>query len=193
MVGNRCVEKIENELTKLGIIVSEINQGFVEFQEELDGAELLQVKESFLEYGFEVVDSETSELLDRISELVKRLICKHPEIDINDYPLYMEELLDFNDFETKRIFSQVHGVDLLQYATIQQVEWIKELLLYEDWEPAEIAEMFHFKSEIQLTRVFQNITGLTPAYYIAIKNKRREIQKNADSDEQKVRAIKEVN
>ncbi len=193
MVGASCVEKIENELIKLGIIISEINQGIVEFQEELDGVQLLQLNETFQELGFEVVDSDTSKLLDHISELVKMLIYKNPGMTVCDYQNYMEEELSFNGSNIMKVFSQVHGIDLAQFAIIQQVERIKEMLLYEDREATEIAEIFDFKDEIQLTKTFQSVTGLTPEYYIEIRNKRREIKKKADSDEQQTRAIKEVN
>ena len=90
------------------------------------------------------------------------------------------------------IFSQVHGVDLVQYATIQQVERIKEMILYEGRKLKEIAEIFQFKNKGQLKRTFERITGLTPEFYKEIRIKRSKIREESGFGEI-ISAIKEIN
>ena len=175
MVGSRCCDRIGKGLIKLGVM-TEVSQGVIEFQDELDGIELLQLKEILLELGFEVVDSENSKLLDRICSLINELIYRNPEMQVQDYLKYLEKL-GLTDFETLQVFSQVYGVDLLQYITSQQVERIKEMLLYEGLELKDILELFQFKNADQLTKLFERNTGLRPSYYIKIRNKRLEIRK----------------
>lgn len=176
MVGTRCCDRIGEELRKLEIGIPEISLGMVEFHEELDGAQLLRLKESLLELGFEVVSSEQNDLLDQVSFLIRNLIYQKPEMDIGHYPTYIEAELDLKDSDLMRVFSQVHGVDLVQYVAIQQVERIKEILLYEDVRLNEIVEIFHFKNKVHLTQIFERITGLTPAYYKKIRKKREKIR-----------------
>ena len=175
----RCGDRIGEELNKWGIRVPEINQGILEFHHELDGLQLLKLKEGLFDLGFEVLDKVESDLLDRVSEIVKELIYEKPEIDLHDYPAYVRKQMGFDDSEIMRLFSQVHGVDLIQYATIQQVERIKEMILYEGRKLGEIVELLHFKSATHLTRTFQKITGLSPSYYNEIKNKRQEVRKES--------------
>jgi AraC family transcriptional regulator len=179
----RCSDRIGEELNKWGIRVPEINQGVLEFYEELDGLQLLQLKEGLFDIGYEVLDKADSDLLDEISEIVKQLIYEKPEIDLHDYPAFVRKQLGFDDTEIMLRFSLVHGVDLIQYATIRQVERIKEMILYEGRKLGEIVELLHFKSGAQLTRTFQKITGLNPSYYNEIRNKRLEVAKRTSSGE----------
>ena len=175
MVGGRCRDRIGEELVKLGIL-PDVNQGVLEFQDELNEAQLLQLKEGLIELGYEVLDPGNSKFLDRISHLIKDLIDRNPEMPVTDYPIYLKSL-GLTDPETMQIFSQVHGVDLLQYITLQQIERIKEMLLYENLELKEIVKLFNFKNGDQLTKIFEENTGLRPSYYIEIRNKRKEVRK----------------
>ena len=83
-------------------------------------------------------------------------------------------------------------MDLIQYATIQQVERIKEMLLYEDRKLKEIAAVFQFKSKGQLKRTFERITGLTPKFYKEIRKKRLKILEESGVDEF-ISAVRETN
>lgn len=190
MVGSRCYEKIGKELTKWGM-ASEVSQGVLEFHKEPDGMQLLQLKEILCEMGYEVVDEGNSEELDKVSELIKKLIYRYPELPVSGYPEYLlaKGVLNFGMIQ---LFSQVHGMDLVQYATIQQVERIKEMLLYEDRKLKEIVEIFHFKSKGQLKRTFERITGLTPKFYKDIRNKRSKVREESGSGEM-ISAVKEIN
>lgn len=177
MVSSRCGDRIGEELKETGIGMPEINQGVLEFQEELNNLELLQLKEALFDLGFEVLGPADNELLERISLMVKNLVYEKPEIVLSEYPAYVRQQLGFDDQEIMQVFSQVYGVDLLQYAVIQQVERIKEMILYEGHSLAEIVEILRFKDIPQLTRVFQKITGLKPAYYEKIRDKHLEVSK----------------
>lgn len=190
MVGSRCYEKIGGELVKWGI-ASEVSQGVIEFHKEPDGLQILQLKEGLWEMGYVVVDEMNCERLDEISALITKLIYRHPEIPVSGYPEYLLEQGHL-DHETMQLFSQVHGMDLVQYATLQQVERIKEMLLYEDRKLKEIVEIFHFKSKGQLKRTFERITGLTPKFYKEVRNKRSKIREESGSGEI-ISAVKETN
>lgn len=190
MVGSHCYEKIGEELMKWGM-VPEINQGVMEFHEEPDAMQLLRLKEILWELGYEAVDAETGERLDKVSDAIIRLICENPGMPLSGYPEYLQESGILDD-QLMQFFSQVHGVNLVQYATIQQVEQIKEMLLYEDLKLKEIAEIFQFKSKSKLKRTFERITGLTPKFYKEIGKKRSKIREENGFGEM-IRAIKETN
>jgi AraC-like DNA-binding protein len=189
MVGSRCYEKIGGVLAKWGMF-PEVSQGVVDFHEEPDGMQQLQLKEVLWGMGYEVVDDLNSERLNEVSDLVKKLIYQHPEIPITGYPEYLLELRLLDD-EIIQVFSQVHGIELVQYATIQQVERIKEMLLYEDRKLKEIAEIFQFKSKGQLKRTFERITGLTPKFYKEVRKKRLKIREENGFGE-KTGVVKEI-
>ena len=190
MVGGRCYEKIGEELAKWEMS-PEVSQGVLDFHEEPDGMQMLRLKEVLWEMGYEVIDGLNGKRFNEVSDLIKKLIYQHPEIPISGYPEYLLELRLLDD-EIIQVFSQVFGMDMVQYATIQQVERIKEMLLYEDRKLKEIAEIFQFKSKGQLKRTFERITGLTPKFYKDIRKKRSKIREESELDEI-ISAVKEVN
>ena len=190
MVGSRCCDRIGEELVKWGMM-PEISQGVLDFQEDLDFGELIQLKENLFELGYEVVDPKNSELLDEISDAIRTLIYQHPEIAIDRYPEHLQAKGVINP-EILEVCSQVHGMDLIQFATIQQVERIKEMILYEGKKLKEIAEVFQFKNKRQLKKTFERITGLTPEFYKEIRIKRSKIREESGFGEI-ISAIKEIN
>lgn len=176
MVSIRCKKLVGTELKKLGVIMPKINQGMVEFQEKLSASQESQFQKRILKLGFEVLDDTNSKLLDQISTLITELIYKHPEMLRKDYPAHLIEKLEFDYSEITNLFSEVHGINLPQYILIQQVERVKEMLLYEDLKVKEIAVLLHYKNGVQLTRIFKKITGLTPFYFKKMKEKRLEVK-----------------
>lgn len=159
-----------------------INQGMVEFQEELTAEQEIQFQKRVLKLGFEVLDDANSKLLDRISASITDLIYKHPEIPRQDFPAHLIEKFGFDHSEITNLFSEVYGINLLQYIAIQQVERMKEMLLYDDLKVKEIAEILHYRNGVQLTRIFKKITGLTPFYFKKLKEKRLEIRNGNGSE-----------
>lgn len=159
-----------------------INLGMVEFQEELSAEQESQFQKRILKLGFEVLDDVNSKLLDRISALITELIYKHTEMPRQDYFAYLVEKIEFDYSGITNLFSEVHGINLDQYIVIQQVERMKEMLLYEDLKVKEIAAMLHYRNGAQLTRIFKRITGLTPFYFKKLKEKRLEVRKENGSE-----------
>lgn len=176
MVSLRCKKLVGAELKKLGVVMPKINQGIVEFQEQLSAEQQDQFQKRILKLGFEVLDEAHSKLLDRISTSITDLIYKHPEMSRQEYPDYLIDKLGFDYSEITHLFSEVHGINLPQFILIQQVERIKEMLLYEDMKVKEIAKALHYLNGTQLTRVFKKITGLTPFYFKKLKERKLEFQ-----------------
>jgi YesN/AraC family two-component response regulator len=176
MLSIRCKKLVGEELGKLGVVLPKINLGMVEFQEKLSPAQEIKLQKRIKKLGFEVLDKENSLLMDRISALITELIYKHPEIHRKDYPAYLIDKLGFDYPEITHLFSEVHGINLPQYIESQQVERMKEMLLYEDLKVKEIAASLHYRNGAQLTRIFKKVTGLTPFYFKKLKEKRMEVQ-----------------
>jgi AraC-like DNA-binding protein len=182
MVSHRCKEKIEKELTALGLMASEIDQGILEFEEELTAGQRFQLKEGLLELGYEVVDVFDSILLDHISESITELIYKNPRMPRENYPAYLTKKIGFNYSRVVNLFLQVYEIDLSQYIDIQHVERVKEIILYENWTIQEIAAAFQYKNVAELTRLFKKVTGLTPSYYEEIKKIRLDFRNKMNPD-----------
>lgn len=182
MYSTRCRERIEEELARLGITMSDIDQGLIEIQEELTEGQVFLMKEILLELGYEILDGANSKLLDSISEEIDKLILENPEVSSRNYPSYLTKKLKFNYSDIAELFLKVYGISLPQYVTIRQVERIKEMLLYEDRTIQEIAAIFHYKDGDQLARTVKKVTGLTPSYYKQLKKRRSEFRDKMNSN-----------
>lgn len=175
MVSIHCKKLVVRELERLEVKVLEINLGVVKFQEKLTANQLSSLKHILPKFGIGIVDVVSSDLLDRIFESINELIYINPKMPRQNYPAYLKKELGFNYYETMNLFSDVNGMNLHQYIIIQQVERIKELILYEDYKIQEIAAMFYYKNGRQLTKTFKEVTGLAPFYYKKLKEKRFEL------------------
>jgi AraC-like DNA-binding protein len=182
MVSNRCKEKIEKELIALDLMVSEIDQGILEFEEELTAGQLFQLKEVLSELGYEVVDVLDGILLDRVSELITELVYRKPELPRQDYPAYLTKKLGLDYSEVVNLFLQVYEIELSQYIDIQHVERVKEMLLYENRTIPEIVAAFRYENAAELAKLFKKITGLTPSYYEEIKKMRLDFRNKMNPD-----------
>ncbi len=181
MIGHNCIEKLRQALQELGIMLPELNQGSIEFQEELGTEHFQELKSRIETLGFEIVDEENSALLNRISESINELIRTNIEIPLSDYPVYLMNAIGYDSTNVMRLFLQVHGVTLPRYIELHRLNRVKEMLLYEDCKISEIATMLQFRNEAQLIRMFKKNTGLTPYYYKKIKRKRLKVLNKADS------------
>lgn len=182
MVTLRSIEKVEKELQRLGIPITEIDYGIVRFPEKLNAHQSLQLNLHLPELGFEVLDTFETDLLDQASLLIKEFVYDKPQLAISDYPTYLEKMLACAEPEIDKIFSQVLGISICQCARIQQVERMKELILYENLDLHQLADIFYFGDETAVTQVFQHITGLAPAFLKKIKNKRSGIRQRSGLD-----------
>lgn len=180
MTGFRSIEKLERELTRIGIPVTEIDYGVIKFPQKLNEDQSLELTVRMPELGFEVLDPVSSNLLDQANELIKELVYNDPQIAISDYPAYLGEKLHCGMFEINSIFCEVHGISVFQSARIQQVERIKEMLVYENLGLSEVAGILHLKDERAVKQVLRDITGLSPSYYQKLRIERQMIQEGKD-------------
>ncbi|HRI20989.1 MAG TPA: helix-turn-helix domain-containing protein, partial [Panacibacter sp.] len=64
------------------------------------------------------------------------------------------------------------------FIILHKIERVKELLVYDELNLTEIAWKLHYSSVAHLSNQFKKITGLTPSYFKALKQKRRNSLEN---------------
>ncbi|RYZ81069.1 MAG: AraC family transcriptional regulator [Proteobacteria bacterium] len=63
------------------------------------------------------------------------------------------------------LFSAVEGISIEQYAILQRVELVKELISYREQSLTEIAFELGYSSVAHLSQQFKKVTGLTPSQF----------------------------
>ncbi|WP_293901619.1 MULTISPECIES: helix-turn-helix domain-containing protein [unclassified Sphingobacterium] len=181
MVCNRCIMVVENELAKLNLHVRHISLGQVEIDENLTKEETKQLASNFSALGFELIDDKRTVIIEQVKHLVLDLIRnQHNDTNLNLSEIISKEVHhDYNYISN--LFSDVEGMTIEKYFIGQKIEYVKELLVYDELTLSEIAYKLNYSSVAYLSNQFKKVTGLTPSHFKQIKeNKRKPLDKIND-------------
>jgi AraC-like DNA-binding protein len=176
MVSLRCKATVKKELKKLGLEYVVIDFGMIEILEDItiEQREILRV--NLLKLRLELLDDKTNILIEKIKGVIIEVINlsdKVPELTFSDY---ISKKLHQDYTYVANLFSEVYGITIQQFITINKIEKVKELLLYDKLNLTEIAFKLHYSSVSQLSYQFKKITGLTPSFFKQLKQKRSKLE-----------------
>lgn len=178
MVCNRCIMVVENELTKMGLHIKHISLGQVEIEETLNKDQTDQLASNFSALGFELIDDRRMVLIEQVKHLVLDLVRKqHNNTNMNLSEIISKQV--YHDYNyISNLFSEVEGLTIEKYFIGQKIEYVKELLVYDELTLSEIAYQLNYSSVAYLSNQFKKVTGLTPSHFKHIKeNKRKPLDK----------------
>lgn len=180
MVSLRCKLIVREELSKLNINYYISINGAISFLETVTQHRLDELDRNLKKSGMELLDSSDSVLIDKITNTIAELIHDSKKLPRSTYSEIIKENFSADNGVILSVFSDVKGMSLIQYIVLQKIERIKELLLYEEMSLQEISDRLNYKSKNLLVAQFKNYTGLSPDYYIALKQERNTLcEKNA--------------
>lgn len=172
MVSLRCKMLVKEELKKLGLDHVILNLGMVETAREITHEKRIQLKNNLLKSGLELLDDKKSILIERIKNVIVEMVHYNDEIPKMNYSGYLSEKLGYDYTYLSNTFSEVKGITIQHYIIKHKIEKVKELLLYDEFNLAEIAHKLHYSSPSHLSNQFKKVTGLTPSFFKKMKKKR---------------------
>lgn len=173
MVSLRCKMVVKQELQKLDLHYINVDLGTVELLESsIDSLKETQLRENLKTFGLELLDNKRNIIIEKIKAVIIEMIHYSEEIPQVNYSEYISEKLGYNYTYLANIFSEIKGVTIQQYIILNKIERVKELLLYDELNLTEISYKLNYSSVAHLSNQFKKITGLTPTYFKALKNKR---------------------
>lgn len=170
MVCPRCIAAVENILEELDIPFNAIKLGEVELRSGLSKFNHAMVAERFKSVGFELIESESSKIINRIKILIINQIHYKQEnlkVNLSDF---LAEKLHHNYSGLSRLFSSVEGITIEKFATRQKIERVKELLFYGELTLSAIAFEMNYSSVAHLSAQFKTETGMSPTEFKANKS-----------------------
>lgn len=177
MVCTRCKMVVKSELEKLGLHPVLIELGEVDVIENLDKSQQQQLNDRLSAFGFKLLDDKKSRLIERVKNLIVELVHnKDNELKTNLSDYIAGHIgQDYNYIST--VFSQHESTTIEQYYTLQRIERVKELIVYDELNLNEIADRLNYSSASHLTKQFKKVTGLTPSHFKSLKqNKRKPLE-----------------
>lgn len=174
MVCNRCIKVVNDELSRLNILVTTTELGKVCVSPALSDEQLDEVKQMLENNGFELIDNKKNQLIDRIKTLIIERIhhADTPEENINTSD-YLARELGHDYSYLSNLFSSTEGITIEKYIINQKVEKVKELLTYDELSLSEIAYRLAYSSVQHLSNQFKKVTQLTPTQFKKLTKKER--------------------
>ncbi|MBW6479083.1 MAG: helix-turn-helix transcriptional regulator [Bacteroidales bacterium] len=178
MVSQRCRMKVKEELNKLGIDYLSIDLGIVELENNPPAELHERLKQNLINSGLELIEDKKSILVERIKNVITKMIHESEELPKVNYSDYISEQLGYDYTYLSNIFTEVKGITIQQYIINNKIERVKELLLYDELNLTEISYMLQYSSVAHLSNQFRKTTGLSPSFFKQLKLKRKENLEN---------------
>jgi len=178
MVSLRCKMAVKEELKKLGLHYIFVELGVVDILEDLTPYQREQLKENLLKVGLELMGDKKSILVENIKNVITKMIHYAEELTKMKYSEYLSEELNHDYGYLSNIFKEAQGISIQQYIILHKIEYIKELLVYDELNLTEIAYKMDYSSVAHLCNQFKKMTGLTPSYFKSLKLKKRAVLEN---------------
>jgi AraC-like DNA-binding protein len=173
MVSNRCIIAVKAELLKLGLHWVVVELGEVEILEDLTLIELQHIKEDLNLIGLELMDDKKSILIEKIKNVIIDMVHHSDDRMKTNFSNYLCAKLGHSYAYLAHLFSDDQGITIEHYIISHKIEKIKELIIYDEMNITEIADLLNYSSVAHLSNQFKKETGLSPLKFKNSKDRVR--------------------
>lgn len=173
MVSQTCKMVVKEELKKMGLHYILLDLGSVEIMENLTEKQHDELNTNLQRWGLELMEDKKSILVEQIKNAVLEMI--HCEDDLPElkYSEYISRKLHYDYTYLSNLFTEVKGMTIRQFIINNRIEWVKELMMYDELSLTEICYKLNYSSVAYLSSQFKQVTGLTPSFYKHLNQNKR--------------------
>ncbi|WP_460432518.1 helix-turn-helix domain-containing protein [Arachidicoccus ginsenosidivorans] len=180
MVCPRCVKAVEDLARQMGLTGAQVELGILTLPDgvregkSLDQKKLEELSNRLHVLGFELIDSQKARLIEQIKKEVIFLARKADgEKPKENLSLILSKKLHVDYNHLSALFSASEGQTIEKYHIAQRIEFVKELLVYDELTLSQIAFNLGYSSTAHLSAQFKKVTGLTASHFKNIKDLKR--------------------
>ena len=173
MVCDRCKMAVEQVLKDVGLTPERIDLGEVWVSDVPTEAQLAQLKTRLEALGFELLDDQRQQMIERMKTAIIALVHHHQGNKTLNLSVYLSQLLHRDYSALSKLFSEVTGLTIERYFIMQRIERVKELIRYDELTLTEIAYQMNYSSVAHLSSQFRSATGMTPTQFRFMKTAQR--------------------
>ena len=173
MVCDRCKMAVEQVLKDIGLTPERIDLGEVWVSDVPTEAQLAQLKTRLEALGFELLDDQRQQMIERMKTAIIALVHHHQGNKTLNLSVYLSQLLHRDYSTLSKLFSEVTGLTIERYFIMQRIERVKELIRYDELTLTEIAYQMNYSSVGHLSSQFRSVTGMTPTQFRFMKTAQR--------------------
>jgi AraC-like DNA-binding protein len=165
---------VKDILNRLDIPFIDVKLGEVILSRPREEFDMEQLKKQLHAVGFELIEDQQVRLVEKIKAIILELI-RNPEAHKNPYNFstYLSQQLGRNYHYLSNIFSAKEGITIEKYMIYQKIEYVKELLIYDELSLSEIAWKLNYSSVAHLSNQFKQVTGFAPTAFKKMQNNDR--------------------
>ncbi len=172
MVCHRCVLSVESILRAMEVPFEKVDLGEAILERELSEEEHIFLKKELSAIGFEMIQQKQERLITRIKSVIIEEVYAENSSNLKLSEL-LSEKLHYDYSHITHLFSEAEGKSIQNFYNLVRVERAKELLEYDEYSMAEIADILDFSTPAYLSTSFKKLTGYTPSEYKSLKAKNR--------------------
>ena len=169
---------VKEELKLLGLHYVNVTLGEVEIMETITDQQQDQLKVALLRSGLELMDDKKAMLIEKIKNVIVEMVHYADELPKTNFSHFLTEKLHYDYTYLSNLFSETEGITIEHYIIRHKIERVKDLLIYDEFNLTQIAQLLHYSSVAHLSNQFKKITGLSPSFFKALKNKKRDPLEN---------------
>ncbi|WP_439505453.1 helix-turn-helix domain-containing protein [Sediminibacterium sp.] len=175
MVSLRCKLIVKEILQTSDIPYQRIDLGEVLMTYPIDQEKIEDFRIRLFKYGLELIDDKKSIIISQIKGVIIEMIHYSEDEPELNFSTFLSDKLSYNYTYLSNLFSEIQGSTIEQFIILHKIERVKELIIYNELNLTEIAWKLHYSSVAHLSNQFKKITGLTPSFFKAMANKKREV------------------
>ena len=129
MVCDRCIMVVRQQLQNIGLDVGEVNLGTATIQSEPDIEQLSLISSQLKLLGFELLDNEKDQMVERIKSLVIEKVHHSDLADTHlNFSQYLSESLNKDYAYLSRMFSDAEDTTIEKFIIQQKIEKVLDFL-----------------------------------------------------------------
>jgi len=165
---------VEEIFNRLDIPFSEVSLGEAVLERKISSIEKHQIQKEFEKVGFEIIQDRNERLINNIKSLIIEEVYSDDPSNQKLSSLLSKEL-HYDYSHITHIFTENEGQSIQKFYNAVRIERVKELLNYDDWSIAMIADNLGYSTPAYLSTSFRKATGFTPSEYknLHIKDRKR--------------------
>lgn len=163
---------VEDILNRLDIPFKEVNLGEAILTRDLRPDERKELEREFDKVGFELLQDRNEKLINNIKSVIIDDVYSN-KISAEKLSSLLSSKLNYDYSHITHVFTESEGQSIQKFYNAVRIERVKELLDYDDWSIAMIADNLGYSTPAYLSTSFKSATGFTPSEYRKNKGKDR--------------------
>ncbi|WP_026209772.1 helix-turn-helix domain-containing protein [Cytophaga aurantiaca] len=165
MVCPRCISVVEDILHELNFSFEKVKLGEVILNNFFSNNQVYTLKEKLKSHGFELLEDKKGKIVEALKTHIIQLV-KNPNFNHSTkLSSFLSKEIGYDYSYISSLFTANERVTIEKYVILQKIEYVKELLSYDELTLSEIADKLNYSSLAALSTQFKSITGTTPSHF----------------------------